>query len=370
MVLSNQKKYEEAITLYKEVYGKKKMLLGPNHADTLRTLYNIASILYDQKKKHEAAKTYEELLKLQTKALGSNHPDTLNTQFTMATNLFNEGKWIGALKLLREGLCQMKNVFGPDNSSVLQSLNMIKAIKKILKFDGSSESEVLSHLQKSINIAASNGDVKTVQDLLNKGADVNDPDIDGRTPLHFAASRGHEEMVKFLLRRGANAYQTTNKGNTLLHTATSSGHKTIIEILLAHITNDKHNFINAKTTGGGNTALHVAAKNGSVEIVRLLLKEGAIYNTKNNKGELSVNLSKEQQIINLFTLIDELFVDIEYGNVQCIEKLDSVDHNELLAILNARNSQNNTLLQVAVVNRHKNITTKLLNVLKSANSGF
>ncbi|KAK3366315.1 ankyrin repeat-containing domain protein, partial [Lasiosphaeria ovina] len=43
-----------------------------------------------------------------------------------------------------------------------------------------------------------------VELLLEKGADIEAVDSDGRTPLYIAAERGHEAVVKLLLEKGAN----------------------------------------------------------------------------------------------------------------------------------------------------------------------
>ncbi|CAI8025854.1 Ankyrin repeat domain-containing protein 29 [Geodia barretti] len=52
-------------------------------------------------------------------------------------------------------------------------------------------------------IAARMGHIKTVQRLLELGADVNCKEKLGPTALHFAAEDGHSEVVKLLLRAGA-----------------------------------------------------------------------------------------------------------------------------------------------------------------------
>jgi ankyrin repeat protein len=51
--------------------------------------------------------------------------------------------------------------------------------------------------------ACENGDLKTAQFLLEKGADVNRISRYGYTPLMFAAKSGNEELVTFLLSKGA-----------------------------------------------------------------------------------------------------------------------------------------------------------------------
>uniref|UniRef100_T1HJB0 ANK_REP_REGION domain-containing protein n=1 Tax=Rhodnius prolixus TaxID=13249 RepID=T1HJB0_RHOPR len=155
-------------------------------------------------------------------------------------------------------------------------------------------------------MAASKGDIQAVQRLLKNGADANDRDIDGRTPLHYAVSNGQMDIVNILLENGADVAQVTNKGNTPLHTATSKCFKEIVEVLLQQISRDKLNgFVNAKITSSGTTSLHVAAKAGSLEIVKSLLKHGATYNIENKEGKMPIDLSKDKNINNLLELVEE-----------------------------------------------------------------
>ena len=46
------------------------------------------------------------------------------------------------------------------------------------------------------------GDKEIVDLLLSKGADVNNKDKNGVTPLHWAAKLGHKEVVELLRKHG------------------------------------------------------------------------------------------------------------------------------------------------------------------------
>lgn len=76
---------------------------------------------------------------------------------------------------------------------------------------------------------------KIVEELLNKGAAVNDgQDINEATPLHMAADKGHVQVMKKLLLRGADANATADGYGPVLNSAISSGNQAAVELLVEH----------------------------------------------------------------------------------------------------------------------------------------
>ncbi|KAL3278405.1 hypothetical protein HHI36_013730 [Cryptolaemus montrouzieri] len=220
-------------------------------------------------------------------------------------------------------------------------------------------------MREDIKKAVIKGDIPTIQYLLKNGADPNDKDINGITLLHYAVNNGQKDSVKILLTNGADVTCVSNKGNTPLHIATSKCYIEIVEMLLQHISCDKLNdFVNAKTTSNGTTSLHVAAENGFFEVLKSLLKHGAIYNIGNKEGKTPINLSKDQKVVDFLKLVQELFEGTQKGKDETINKLKQVKPEHILSLGNAHNKQGNTLLQVAIINGHKNIVDQLLKMLK------
>ena len=122
--------------------------------------------------------------------------------------------------------------------------------------------------------AVRQGDVPQVRSQLKAGANVNQAEGDGATPLHWAAHRDSIEMVRLLLDAGASALVANDLGITPLHLAAANGNVVTLRLLL-----DKHGNANA-TAASGVTPLMEAARSGGVDAVRVLLAHGADVNAR------------------------------------------------------------------------------------------
>lgn len=101
-----------------------------------------------------------------------------------------------------------------------------------------SDSDKKETLQRVLFMAASNGDLERLQQLLTGATktyvDVNLPDEDGTTPLIFASCFGHDKVVQLLLDAGADVdIQDRHQWSSLMWAAANS-HKNTIKILLEH----------------------------------------------------------------------------------------------------------------------------------------
>src|SRR5215475_2381234 len=84
-----------------------------------------------------------------------------------------------------------------------------------------------------LSVAAMNGDMATVQSLLNEKADVNAAQGDGTTALHWAAYRDDVEMTRALLQAGGRNDVRTRLGDiTPLYMAAKNGNATIVDLLI------------------------------------------------------------------------------------------------------------------------------------------
>lgn len=136
--------------------------------------------------------------------------------------------------------------------------------------------------------AAQGGLVPLVEALLARGANANDTDKDGWTPLMYASTLGVSEA---LLRKGADVNALTKRGSTVLLVLADNHNATeVIRSLLKH--GAEPNAANAK----GWTPLMVAAGNGSVKNVQALLEGGASRSAKNHAGETALDLARKEKI--------------------------------------------------------------------------
>lgn len=79
--------------------------------------------------------------------------------------------------------------------------------------------------------AAARGQIKRMESYRLAGADLSQPDISGRTPLHLACLHGHLEMVDFLLRNYVEKDDIDLLGLSPLEYAVRGNHEAIVKIL-------------------------------------------------------------------------------------------------------------------------------------------
>jgi ankyrin repeat protein len=115
-------------------------------------------------------------------------------------------------------------------------------------------------------------DMAAMRSLLKQRVEVNTPDVDGMTPLHWAAHWDELEIVKLLLAAGANPKAANRYGVTPLHEASLVSNVPMMEALL------KAGAQPNVAYGSGETPLMTAARTGNVNAVKLLAEHGADIN--------------------------------------------------------------------------------------------
>jgi ankyrin repeat protein len=139
-------------------------------------------------------------------------------------------------------------------------------------------------------------EVAAVQ-LIDLGADVNQPGLDGYRPLHEAVVWENVPLIRTLMRRGADPSLRNDYEQTPVHVALKHGNQPIAEMLLQkHVPMDamllaglgrtsellawlgRHKSAADAEDGLGLTPLHYGAGNGETEAAAILLDHGADIN--------------------------------------------------------------------------------------------
>jgi ankyrin repeat protein len=118
------------------------------------------------------------------------------------------------------------------------------------------------------------GNREAVRALLARRTEVNRPEPDGTTALHWAVRANDAETVTLLLRAGAKVSAANRYGVKPLTLAAINGHSGIIEKLL------KAGADPNTATSEGETVLLTASRTGSVEAVKALIARGAKVNAR------------------------------------------------------------------------------------------
>src|SRR5688572_23725923 len=118
-------------------------------------------------------------------------------------------------------------------------------------------------------------DLKTVDALLKRGADVKAATRYGVTPIGLAALNGNAAILRRLLDAGADPDTTLPAGEAALMTAARTGNRDAVALLL-----DRKATVNATDTVRSQTALMWAVTENHPEVVKLLASRGANVNAQ------------------------------------------------------------------------------------------
>ena len=136
----------------------------------------------------------------------------------------------------------------------------------------------------ALHWAVRRDDVAAVEALIKAGADVKAANRYGVTPINLAATNGNAAIIRRLLDAGVDPNSANPGGESALMTAARSGRVDAVTLLL-----DRGANVNAKDTVHAQTALMWAVLENHAEVVKLLVARGADINAHTNvtmpKGE-------------------------------------------------------------------------------------
>ena len=127
--------------------------------------------------------------------------------------------------------------------------------------------------------AAMRGDHQALRAAIARKADVNVPQADGTTALHWAVDRDDLEAADLLIGAGARVAARTREGVTPIQLAAVNGSAAMLDRLLKAGVD-----VNAPLTPTGDTVLMMAARTGKTDAIHVLLEAGADVNAKESWG--------------------------------------------------------------------------------------
>ena len=135
--------------------------------------------------------------------------------------------------------------------------------------------------------AAAEGDVVTVNQLLEEGDDPNIPDSEGWTPMISAASSGQVQAVAALIEGGANMSLMTKQGRDAFFYAVARCNMPMTDLFFI---NDYSNF---KCDKFGSNCIHRAISNPKCtpEFLQMLKNNGAPLKTPDIDGNTPMHLA-------------------------------------------------------------------------------
>ncbi|XP_042320249.1 CARD- and ANK-domain containing inflammasome adapter protein-like [Sceloporus undulatus] len=221
-------------------------------------------------------------------------------------------KLVGAKHKEKQVSTTLKSIDPDLNSTVFDSVakgNLSDLEKKIKKNEVNamnSSNETLLH------VAAAHGHTEIIDYLISKGAKLEVKDKEGKTPLHRAAEKGHGRAVKMLLQAGASIYSLDREGKAPLHLASQNHHTHVLKSILeeeARRHKNHHNF------------LHMAALRNDSVLVQMLLKNGALIDAKDERGETALGYAVSQGfeetvkvLLEAGAMIDSRIIDVAFNS--------------------------------------------------------
>lgn len=149
----------------------------------------------------------------------------------------------------------------------LPTLQIVRSVSCCTKpkSDGQFASRALNSHHRSVcdripgqHHAAWAGESDTVQDLLERGADPNEPDDFGWTTLHMVALSGSIESARVLVRSGASLAIRSGDGHTLLEMAQARGHREVAYALRVAIVSSQEEEYSENSTLDRMTEMFIA----------------------------------------------------------------------------------------------------------------
>lgn len=216
-------------------------------------------------------------------------------------NMLYEAALKGDFESVRRYVDMGANINSVDNngSTIIYRMSLLKDLSMdqmnclnylLLKGADANKENYNGYTPLTAHLSANNFNKEFLDRLVQNNAEINSPDFDGDTPLHFAVMNNNAETVAYLLENGAN----TNVKNK-----------------------------------DGITPLHIAVKEKNYDIAGMLLAAGADRNTKDVDGISALDIVKTGNDVDLFKVFsitkedikrDKLLAELQQAVINNISK--------------------------------------------------
>ncbi len=144
--------FAEAERIYLEVDASRRKVLGELHADTLKVESDIASLYSLQKRLDEAEALARKTLDLQTQVLGAEHRDTRISRVTLQNIYFQQGRFADAETIARQVLESSQRRVGDDHPETLTDMHNLATIVDAFKRYDDAEAIYLKTIEGKIKV--------------------------------------------------------------------------------------------------------------------------------------------------------------------------------------------------------------------------
>ena len=252
-----------------------------------------------------------------------------------------------------------------DGHSVISKTSQLgnAAILHLLLLAAADINHTLPCGRTALHEAAKEDCGEVAKQLIAAGAQKDQTNLGGATPLHFAANRGHVRMVQILLQAsrvrallacaelrirrrvaktrshhvascslqaGADMDKTDGRGLTPLYVAAARGYNKAAACLVeAGADKDKADL-------SGFTPLHAAVGRGHVEMTRYLVNAGANKDAANLAGITPMLAAAKKGFLRMARVLMEAAADVnraDAGGVTPLQAADERGHAEIVELL-------------------------------------
>ncbi|KAK2578283.1 hypothetical protein KPH14_012873, partial [Odynerus spinipes] len=222
--------------------------------------------------------------------------------------------------------------------------------------------------------AVEKNDLKSILDLISKGANVNDYDKNNKLPLQIAIKKEFIEIIEELIQKGADInvkVHDENRDKTLVEYAMEESNANIVTLLVEKgatilLDNDRK-----------ETVLHYAAKNGVLELAKSMINKGINVDVRTNEGLTPLHVAANDGRFEIVTYLCDLGADVNALNNRGSTPLHFAVNNTMMASeiikylidngaeIDIENNYGNTPLRLSI--HDKNFEVAKLLIEKGAN---